>query len=173
MKLSEYYTVGQVAEFFGISRYTVAYAISRGDIKGEYFGKKKVVIHESEVERFKTHRKPHRVKINRPPLKSGEYYDMAQATKSLGVRAGIIFDAISRGIMKVDYFDKKKIAIHEDQLKRLKAHRKTHKTTAKKKAQRELLTAGFKYYRNPPPGTPIGISRHPGMWRRGWWYRRK
>ena len=173
MKLSEYYTVGQVAEFFGVSRYTVAYVISRGDIKSEYFGEKKVVIHESQVDRFKTHRKPHGTKINRSPLKPGEYYDTAQAAKAIGITPSIIHKAIRLGIIKADYFDKKKIAIHESQIEQLKAYRTTHKTDAKKKAQRKLLTAGFKYSRNPPPGTPIGISRHPGMWRRGWWYRRK
>ena len=175
MKLSEYYTVDQVAEFFSVSRAFITYAIDKGVIKAERFGRKKVVIHESQIELFKTHRKPQRVKLNRPPLKPGEYYDMHQVAKSLGITPSIVFHAISSGIMNVDYLDKNrnKIAIHESQIKQLKSHRTAHKTDAKKKAQRKLLAEGFKYSRNPPPGTPKGLSKHPAMWRRGWWYRRK
>ena len=173
MKLSEYYTVDQVAEFFGVSRFLIVDRIAKGMIKAERSGRKKVVIHKSQVERFKTHRKPQKVKINRPPLKPGEYYDMDQVTKSLGITPSIIHKAIDFGIIKGDYLDKKKIVIHESQIEQLKAYRKTHKTGAKKKAQRKLLPEGFKYYRNPPPGTPKGLSKYPGMWRRGWWYRRK
>ncbi len=172
MKLSEYYTVEQVSEFFGVSSFFISDRIAKGMIKAERFGRKKVVIHKSQVERLKTHRKPQKVKVNRPPLKPGEYYDMDQGAKALEIRPSIIYHAIGQGIIKIDYLDKNKIAIHEDQLNRLKAHRKTHKTDAKREAQRKLLAAGFKYSRNPPPGTPIGMSRHPGMWRRGWWYRR-
>ena len=168
MKLCEYYTVGQVAEFFGVSRYTVAYVISRGDIKSEYFGEKKVVIHESQVDRFKTHRKPRKAKVKRTPLKPGEYYDMAQIAKALGITLNIIHKAIALGIIKADFLGKNKIAIHEDQLKRLKEHRVAHKTDVKKKAQRKLLATGFKYYRNPPPGAPRGRSWHPSPFRRGW-----
>ncbi|NQU14545.1 MAG: hypothetical protein HQ561_10370, partial [Desulfobacteraceae bacterium] len=129
---------------------------------------KKVVIHKSQIERLKAHRKTRRVRVKRPPLKPGEYYDIAQATKSLGVTTSIIFDAIGRGVIKVDFLDKKKIAIHESQIEQLKVYRTTHKTDAKRKAQRELLAAGFKYYRNPPPGAPRGSSRHPSPFRRGW-----
>ena len=173
MKLSEYYTVGQAAELFGVSRFFIVDAIGKGMIKAERFGRKKVVIHKSQIERFKTQRKTSRAKVKRPPLKPGEYYDMAQGAKALGITPSIIYAAIGLGIIKVDYLDKKKIAIHESQIEQLKAYRTTHKTDAKRKAQRKLLAAGFKYYRNPPPGTPRGLSRHPGMWRRGWWYRRK
>ncbi len=173
MKLSEYYTVGQVAEFFGASRFYIVEAIDKGMIKAERFGRKKVVIHKSQIERLKAYRKTRRVRVKRPPLKPGEYYDIAQAAKSLGVTTTIILDAIGLGVIKVDFLDKKKSAIHESQIEQLKAYRTTHKTDAKRKAQRKLLAAGFKYYRNPPPGTPKGLSRHPGMWRRGWWYRRK
>ncbi len=173
MKLTEYYTVQQVAEFFGVSRSFIVDAIGKGMIKAERFGRKKVVIHKSQIERLKAHRKPRTVRVKRLPLKPGEYYDIDQAAESLGITIGIIFDSIRLGIIKVDYLDKKKIAIHETQIKQLKSHRTTHKTDAKKKAQRKLLAAGFKYYRNPPPGTPRGLSRYPGMWRRGWWYRRK
>ena len=35
MKLSEYYTVEQVAEFFGLSRSFIVYAIDKGMIKPE------------------------------------------------------------------------------------------------------------------------------------------
>ena len=168
MKLSEYYTVEQVAEFFGVSRFFIVDAIGKGMIKAERFGRKKVVIHKSQIERLKAHRKTRRVRVKRPPLKPGEYYDIAQATKSLGVTTSIIFDAIGRGVIKVDFLDKKKIAIHESQIEQLKAYRTTHKTDAKRKAQRKLLAAGFKYYRNPPPGAPRGSSRHPSPFRRGW-----
>ncbi len=168
MKLSEYYTVEQVAEFFGVSRYTVAYVISRGTIKNEYFGKKKVVIHKNEIERLGKSWKIRKKTIKRPSLKTGEYYDTAQAAKAIGITPNIIHKAIAFGIIKADFLGKKKIAIHEDQLKRLKEHRKTHKTDAKKKAQRKLLAAGFKYSRNPPPGAPRGSSRHPSPFRRGW-----
>jgi len=168
MKLSEYYTVEQVAEFFGVSRFFIVDAIGKGMIKVERFGRKKVVIHKSQIERLKAHRKTRRVRVKRPPLKPGEYYDIAQATKSLGVTTSIIFDAIGRGVIKVDFLDKKKIAIHESQIEQLKVYRTTHKTDAKRKAQRELLAAGFKYYRNPPPGAPRGSSRHPSPFRRGW-----
>jgi excisionase family DNA binding protein len=173
MKLSEYYTVEQVAEFFGVSRFLIVNTISKGMIKAERFGRKKVVIHKSQVERFKTHRKTRRAKVKRPPLKPGEYYDMAQGAKALGIAPSTLYKAIGPGIIKADYFDKKKIVIHESQIEQLKAYRKAHKTDAKRKAQRKLRSAGFKYSRNPPPGTPKGLSRHPGMWRRGWWYRRK
>ena len=168
MKLSEYYTVEQVAEFFGVSRFFIVDAIGKGMIKAERFGRKKVVIHKSQIERFKTHRKTCRVRVKRPPLKPGEYYDIAQAAKSLGVTTTIILDAIGLGVIKVDFLDKKKIAIHESQIEQLKVYRTTHKTDAKRKAQRELLASGFKYYRNPPPGAPRGSSRHPSPFRRGW-----
>ena len=168
MELSEYYTIEQVAAFFGASRAFIVDAISRGIIKSELFGRNKVVIHKSQIERLKAHRKPHRVRVKRPPLKPGEYYDMDQAAESLGITIGIVFDSIRLGIIKVDYLDKKKIAIHETQIKQLKSHRTTHKTDAKKKAQRKLLAAGFKYYRNPPPGAPRGSSRNPSPFRRGW-----
>lgn len=173
MKLNEFYTVGQVAEFLGVSRSSIVDSIAKGMIKTEHFGRKKVVVHKSEMERLKTHRKTGKAKVGRPPLKPGEYYDMDQVAEFLGVTTAIIYDAIGEGIIKVDYLDKKKIAIHESQIEQLKAYRASHKTDAKRKAQRELLAAGFKYYRNPPPGTPKGVSKHPGMWRRGWWYRRK
>ena len=86
----------------------------------------------------------------------------------LGITISIIFDAIGRGLIKVEYLDKKKIAIHESQIKQLKANRAAHKTDAKKKAERKLLAAGFKYSRNPPAGAPRGTSRHPSPFRRGW-----
>ena len=74
MKLSEYYTVQQVAEFFGVSRSFIVDAIGKGMIKAERFGRKKVVIHKSQIERLKAHRKPHRVRVKRPPLKRGQVY---------------------------------------------------------------------------------------------------
>jgi excisionase family DNA binding protein len=168
MKLSEYYTVEQVAEFFGVWRSSIVYGIRKGMIKAERFGRKKVVIHKSEIERLKAHRKTSRVRVKRPPLKPGEYYDIAQAAKALGITANIICDAIGLGIIKVDYLDKKKIASHESQIERLKAYRITHKTEAKRKSQCELLAAGFKYHRNPPPGAPRGSSGNPSPFRRGW-----
>ncbi|MCJ7686859.1 MAG: helix-turn-helix domain-containing protein [Desulfobacteraceae bacterium] len=173
MKLSEYYTVEQVAEFFRVTRSTVANAISRGTIKNKYFGMKKVVIHKNEIERLGKSWKIRKKIIKRPSLKPGEYYTIDQVAEILGITISIIFNAIGLGVIKVEYLDKKKIAIHESQIEQLKAHRADHKTDAKKKAQHKLLAAGVEYYRNPPPGTPRGLSKHPGMWRRGWWYRRK
>jgi len=168
MKLSEYYTVGQVADFFGVTRSTVANAISRGTIKHEYFGKKKVVIHKNEIERLEKSWKTRKKIIKRPAMKPGEYYDMVQGAKALGITPSIIYGTIGRGVIKVEYLDKKKIAIHESQIEQLKAHRANHKTDAKKKAQRKLLAAGFKYSRNPPAGAPRGGPSHPSPLRRGW-----
>ena len=73
MKLSEYYTIEQVADFFGVSRPVIVDAIGKEIIKAERFGRKKVVIHKSQIERFKTHRKMQKSKVKRPPLKPGEY----------------------------------------------------------------------------------------------------
>ncbi len=168
MKLSEYYTVEQVAEFFGVSRFFIVNAIGKGMIKAECFGRKKVVIHKGQIERLKAHRKPRRVRVKRPPLKLGEYYDMTQAAKAVGIAPSTLYKAIGPGIIKADYFDKKKIVIHESQIEQLKAYRKAHKTDAKRKAQRKLRSAGFKYSRNPPPGAPRGSSRNPSPFRRGW-----
>ena len=157
-----------MAEFFSVSRFFIVNAIGKGMIKAERFGRKKVVIHESQVERFKTHRKTRRAKVKRPALKPGEYYDMAQGAKAVGIAPSTLYKAIGPGIIKADYFDKKKIVIHESQIEQLKAYRKAHKTDAKRKAQRKLRSAGFKYSRNPPPGAPRGSSRHPSPFRRGW-----
>jgi excisionase family DNA binding protein len=168
MKLSEYYTVEQVSAFLGVKRSTVANAISRGIIKNEYFGKKKVVIHKNEIEQLKKSCKIRKKIIKRPSLKPGEYYTINQMAGILRITMSIIYDAIGLGIIKADYLDKKKIAIHESQIELLKAYRTTNTTDAKKKAQRELLAAGFKYSRNPPPGAPRGGPRHPSPFRRGW-----
>ena len=168
MKLSEYYTVGQVAEFFGVTRSTVANAISRGTIKNEYFGKKKAVIHKNEIERLGKSCKIRKKIIKKPSLKPGEYYTIDQVAEILGITISIIFNAILMGIIKVEYLDKNRIAIHESEVQRLKEYRTTHKTGEKKKAQRKLLAEGFKYYRNPPPGAPRGRSWHPSPFRRGW-----
>jgi len=168
MELSEYYTIDQVAAFFGASRAFIVDAISKGIIKFELFGRKKVVIHKSQIELMKAHRKPNRLKIERPPLKLGEYYDITQAAKAFGITPSTLYKAIGPGIIKADYFDKKKIVIHKSQIEQLKAYRKAHKTDAKRKAQRELRSAGFKYHRNPPPGAPRGSSRNPSPFRRGW-----
>ncbi|MBW1851969.1 MAG: hypothetical protein JRJ15_11165 [Deltaproteobacteria bacterium] len=168
MKLSEYYTVNQVAEFFRVSRFCIVNEIRKGMIEAERFGRKKVVIHKTQVERLKTHRKTRRVRVKTLPLKPGEYYDIAQGAKALGITPSIIYAAIDLGNIKVDYLDKKKIAIHETQIKRLKSHRAAHKTEVKKKARLKLLAEGFKYYRDPPPGAPRGRPRHPSPFRRGW-----
>ena len=73
MKLSKYYTVEQVAAFFGVTRSSIDYAISRGAIKKEYFGKKKAVIHETEIGQLKKRWKTRKKTIERPHLKPGEY----------------------------------------------------------------------------------------------------
>ena len=120
MKLSEYYTVEQVAEFFRVTRSTVANAISRGTIKNEYFGKKKVVIHKNEIERLGKSWKIRKKIIKRPSLKPGEYYTIDQVAEILGITISIIYNAIGLGVIKVEYLDKKKIAIHESQIEQLK-----------------------------------------------------
>ena len=168
MKLSEYYTVEQVSAFLEVTRSTVANAISRGTIKNEYFGKKKVVIHKNEIERLEKSLKIRKKIIKKPPLKPGEYYTIDQVAGILRITISIIHKAIDLGIIKADYLDRNKIAIHESQIEHLKGYRTAHKTGAKKKAQRKLLAAGFKYSRNPPPGAPRGRSRHPSPFRRGW-----
>ena len=100
MELSEYYTIEQVAAFFGASRAFIVDAISKGIIKSELFGRKKIVIHKSQIELMKAHRKPNRPKIERPPLKLGEYYDMTQAAKAFGITPSTLYKAIGAGIIK-------------------------------------------------------------------------
>ena len=174
MKLSEYYTVKQVAKFFGSSDMFVEYSIRIERIKADYFGhSNKVVIHKSQIKLLKARRKPVMAKINRPPLKTGEYYDIEQAAGKAKVTRNVLLNSIRTGVINADVLGKNRVVIHEKQIQRLKKYRSDHKLGSKQKAQIELMALGFKYYRNPPPGTPIGISRHPGMWRRGWWYRRK
>ena len=174
MKLIEYYTVKQVAKFFGSSDMFVKHSIRIKRIKADYFGhSNKVVIHKSQIEILKAYRKPVMAKINRPPLKTGEYYDIEQAAGKAKVTRNVLLDSIRTGVINADVLGKNRVVIHEKQIQRLKTYRSDHKLGSKQKAQIELMAMGFKYSRNPPPGTPKGLSRHPGMWRRGWWYRRK
>ncbi|MBC8431315.1 MAG: helix-turn-helix domain-containing protein [Desulfobacterales bacterium] len=97
MKLIEYYTVNQVAEFFRVSRFCIVNEIRKGMIEAERFGRKKVVIHKTQVERLKTHRKTRRVRVKTLPLKPGEYYDIDQGAKALGITPSIIYAAIDLG----------------------------------------------------------------------------
>ena len=169
MKLSEYYTVKQVAKFFGASQMFVKNSIRIERIKADYFGhSNKVAIHKSQIKLLKAYRKPVMTKINRPPLKTGEYYDIEQASLKLKISRHLIINAVRCGIIKADVFGANRIVIHEKQIQRLKTYRSDHKLGSKQKAQIELMTLGFKYSRNPPPGAPRGSSGNPSPFRRGW-----
>jgi len=169
MKLSEYYTVGQVAEFFGTSDIFVKHSIRIERIKADYFGhSNKVVIHKSQIKLLKARRKPVMAKINRPPLKTGEYYDIEQASLKLKISRYILIDSIRTGVINAGVLGKNRVVIHEKQIQRLKTYRSDHKLGSKQKAQIELMAMGFKYSRNPPPGAPRGNARHPSPFRRGW-----
>ena len=169
MKLSEYYTVKQVAKFFGSSDMFVKNSIRIERIKADYFGhSNKVVIHKSQIKLLKAHRKPVMAKINRPPLKTGEYYDIEQAAGKAKVTRNVLLDSIRTGVINAGVLGKNRVVIHEKQIQRLKTYRSDHKLGSKQKAQIELMAMGFKYSRNPPPGAPRGSSRHPSPFRRGW-----
>ena len=169
MKLSEYYTVKQVAKFFGTSDTFVKHSIRIERIKADYFGhSKKVVIHKSQIKLLKARRKPVMAKINRPPLKTGEYYDIGQASLKLKISRHILIKAVRCGIIETGVFGKNRVVIHEKKIQQLKTYRSDHKLGSKQKAQIELTALGFKYSRNPPPGAPRGSSWHPSPFRRGW-----
>jgi len=169
MKLNEYYTVKQVAKFFGASDMFVKNSIRIERIKADYFGhSNKVAIHKSQIKLLKAYRKPVMTKINRPSLKTGEYYDIEQASIKLKISRYVLIDAVRCGIIEAGVFGKNRVVIHEKQIQRLKTYRSDHKLGSKQKAQIELKALGFKYSRNPPPGAPRGNSRHPSPFRRGW-----
>lgn len=169
MKLNEYYTVKQVAKIFGSSDMFVKHSIRIKRIKADYFGhSNKVVIHKSQLEILKAYRKPVMAKINRPPLKTGEYYDIEQAAGKAKVTRNVLLDSIRTGVINADVLGKNRVVIHEKQIQRLKTYRSDHKLGSKQKAQIELMALGFKYSRNPPPEAPKGNARHPSPFRRGW-----
>ncbi len=66
---------------------------------------------------------PSKTRVKRSPLKPVEYYDMAQEARALGITPTIIYNAIRLSIIKAEYLDKKRIAIHESQLEQLKPYR--------------------------------------------------
>jgi excisionase family DNA binding protein len=168
MQLSEYYTVAQVADYFGLSPTAIIHAIKRGYIAAETFDGKKIVIHKSQLEKMKARWKPRKKEISRPPLKPGLYYTPGQAATLLGLSEYIIRDAIRRKVIKIAFLDKNKTIIHQDEIDRFREYRKTSTAQAKRDAQQKLLELGFKYTRNPPPGAPRGSSRNPSPFRRGW-----
>jgi hypothetical protein len=168
MQLSEYYTVAQMADYFGLSPTAITHAIKRGYIAAKTFDEKKIVIHKSQLEKMKARWKPRKKKISRPPLKPGLHYTPGQAATLLGLSEYIIRDAIRRKVIKIVYLDKNKTIIHQDEVDRFREYRKTSTAQAKRDAQQKLLELGFKYTRNPPPGAPRGSSRNPSPFRRGW-----
>jgi hypothetical protein len=135
----------------------------------QLFDAKKIVIHKSEVEKMKARWRPRKSEISRPPLRPGLYYTPSQVAIILGLTERIINDAIRSKVIKIDFLDKSKSVIHQDELDRFREYRKNSTAQAKREAQQELSALGFKYSRNPPPGAPIGVSKHPGPFRRGWY----
>jgi len=172
MQLSEYYTMAQVADYFGISDTVLRYAIRKGYMTVEIFDGKKTVIHRSQLEKMKTRWKPRKNKVSRPPLKPGLYYTPRQAATLLGLPEHIIREAIRRNVIKSTFLDNKTI-VHQDEVDRFRKYRRASSAQAKRDAQQKLLGLGFKYTRNPPPGTPRGRSRNPSPFRRGWSYKGK
>jgi excisionase family DNA binding protein len=168
MKLSDYYTVEQVADYFGLSRTTIIDAIRRGYMVVHFFESKKIVIHKSQIENMRARWKPCKKEISRPPLKSGLYYTPSQVAITLGLSEHIIREAICLNLIRTDFLGKHKSIIHEDEVNRFRKYRKTSTAQAKREAQQQLLKFGFKYSRNPPSGAPRGSSRNPSPFRRGW-----
>ena len=168
MKLSEYYTVEQVADYFGLCRTTITDAIKRGYMAVQSLDEKRIVIHKSQMEKMTARWKPAKKRISRPPLRPGLYYTVNQVATMLGLTKHIIRDAIRCKVIKTDFLDKNKSIIHQDEVERFREYRKTSTAQAKREAQKQLSELGFKYSRNPPLGAPRGSSGNPSPFRRGW-----
>jgi hypothetical protein len=168
MNLNQYYTVNQMADYFGLSWTTIVDAISRGYFEVQFFDGKKMVIHKNQIKKMKARWTPHKRKIARRPLKPGLYYSPKQVAIMLRLTEGVIRDAIRRKQIKLDYIDGKKSIIHQDEVDRFRKFRRASPAQAKREAQLKLSELGFTYSRNPPPGAPRGGSGNPSPLRRGW-----
>ncbi|MBW1783109.1 MAG: helix-turn-helix domain-containing protein [Deltaproteobacteria bacterium] len=168
MNLSEYYTINEVANYFGLSRSPIVDAISRGYFDVHFFDGQKMMFHENQIEKMKDRWSASKKKIRRRPLKPGLYYSVKQTAIILRVGEGVIRDAMRNKRIKVSHIDDRQSVIHQDEVKRFGMIRRASTAHAKREAQDELSRLGFTYSRNPPAGKPRGNSGNPSPYRRGW-----